>query len=167
MSKTKNISAVVLAACCALIISLAVGDNARKDERLPDSSAAQPSKNIPTRIVSLSPSITETLFALGLDDNVVGVTRFCQYPEAAKNKAKVGGFQDLSLEQVAALSPDLVIHLPSHSEYAEKLGKLGINTMQIDTGTVNGIYSTICEIGKRCGREDEAATLLGNLEKQV
>src|SRR5687768_10554455 len=63
----------------------------------------------PVRIVSLVPSATEILFALGVDDRLVGVTRFCDYPEAARRKPGVGDMLAPNLEAIAALKPDLVI----------------------------------------------------------
>lgn len=63
----------------------------------------------PNRIISLAPSITEILFAAGLEDNVVGVTTFCDYPEAVKNKQKIGGMSNPSLEAIVLLRPDIVI----------------------------------------------------------
>src|SRR3972149_6407306 len=63
----------------------------------------------PARIVSLVPSVTEILFALGAEDRLVGVTDFCDYPPAARRKPRVGGMLTPSLEVIAALRPDLVV----------------------------------------------------------
>src|SRR3990172_1277855 len=65
------------------------------------------------RIVSLTPAITETLFALGLGDRVVGVTRFCDYPPEVARLPKVGGYADPDVEAVLALTPDLVLVSPN------------------------------------------------------
>ncbi len=61
------------------------------------------------RIISLAPSITEILFALGLNEEIVGVTDFCDYPEAALNKPRIGGFINPSIEKIVSLKPDLII----------------------------------------------------------
>ena len=63
----------------------------------------------PTRIISLAPSLTETVYALGADDRLVGDTDYCDYPPAAQKKPKVGGVVDPNLEQIVALHPDLVL----------------------------------------------------------
>ena len=63
----------------------------------------------PFRIVSLAPSNTEVLFALGLDDRIVGVTEYCNYPDGALDKEKIGGFSTVSIEKVVALRPDIVV----------------------------------------------------------
>ena len=68
----------------------------------------------PQRIISLAPSTTEIVFALGLGDRLVGVTRYCDYPPAATNIAKVGGYVDPSYEAMVALEPDLSILLSTH-----------------------------------------------------
>ncbi len=69
----------------------------------------------PQRIISLAPNITEILFALGLGDRIVGVTRYCDYPELALRKEKIGGMVDPNLERIQALRPDLIIGFPSAS----------------------------------------------------
>ena len=63
----------------------------------------------PERVVCLAPSLTETLYALGLQDRLVGDTEFCDYPPDAQKKTKVGGAINPSIEQIAALHPDLVL----------------------------------------------------------
>ena len=63
----------------------------------------------PKRIVSMAPSITEILFTLGLDEEIVGVTDFCNYPEAALTKQRIGGFVNPSIEKIVSLKPDLIL----------------------------------------------------------
>ena len=71
---------------------------------------------IPQRIVSLAPSNTEILFALGLADKVVGVTDYCNYPPEAKEKPSIGGFSTPNIEKVIALSPDLILATSTHQK---------------------------------------------------
>ena len=68
----------------------------------------------PERIVSLAPANTEILFALGLEDQIVGVTDYCDYPPAALDKPKVGGYSTISIEKVVAADPDLVLPPSKH-----------------------------------------------------
>jgi iron complex transport system substrate-binding protein len=63
----------------------------------------------PKRIVSLAPGITEILYALGLDDKIVGVTNYCNWPRAARQKQQIGGFINPSIEQIVSLKPDVII----------------------------------------------------------
>jgi len=85
---------------------------------------------LPGRIVSLSPAMTETLYSLGLGGMIVGVTNVCDRPDEARNKPKVGGMANPSLEAIVALKPDLVVMtMEGNSKgLVERLGGLGIKT---------------------------------------
>ena len=85
------------------------------------------------RIVSLAPSLTETVYALGLQDHLVGDTDYCDYPPDAQKKTKVGGAINPSLEQIAALHPDLVLVTKSFNrlETVNSLDGLGISSYEI------------------------------------
>ena len=80
--------------------------------------------------MSLAPSMTEILFAMGLGDNIVGVTSFCDYPEEAKKKPKIGGMSNPSLEAVVSLKPDIVVMTTDGNpkEFEERLRSLKITT---------------------------------------
>lgn len=115
-------------------------------------------KNVPCqRIVSTAPSITETLFDLGLGENLVGVTENCQYPEAANAKPKIGKAFDINVEAVAALKPDTVFVLSAYGELAGKLQSLGIKTVVVEQSTVRGFIDSIDVFGKSCAIEEKAA----------
>ena len=86
----------------------------------------------PQRIVSLAPSLTETLFALGLGDRVVGVTRFCAYPPEVLELPRVGGHLDPNFEAIVSLEPDLVVAIPSSRESGLRLESLGISVLEVD-----------------------------------
>lgn len=106
------------------------------------------------RIVSMSPSITETLYALGLGDRVVGVTCDCSYPPEVENVKKtgnVGGYCTLNLEAVLRLRPDLVVMLQEQTESLAKFQKLNIETLVVSHQTVDGIIESFSTIGNRCG----------------
>src|SRR6476620_7807095 len=94
----------------------------------------------PSRIVSTSPSITETLFALGLGDRVVGVSTFCRYPDAVKALPKVGTFLKPQAEVIARLRPDLVIVHGGPHDVARQLSTLAIRTISVDRGTLPSVY---------------------------
>jgi iron complex transport system substrate-binding protein len=119
--------------------------------------------NHPERIISMAPSTTETLFALGLGDRVVGVTRYCDYPAATAGVSKVGGYVDPSYEAIVSVRPDLVILLSSHREAKVELVKLGIGTLTVPHKTIADIDEAIRLIGKSCGAEDKADALLREL----
>jgi len=119
------------------------------------------------RIVSLAPSVTESLFVLGLGDRVVGVTRFCDYPPDARSKTKVGGYFDPNYEIILSLKPDLVIMLPEHEEQKRQTDRLGIPTLVLNQETVEGILDSITTIGRICGVEEKAATTVRALRERV
>ena len=121
----------------------------------------------PARIVSTSPSITETLFALGLGDRVVGVSSYCRYPAAAARLPKVGSFLRPDTEVIARLRPDLVIvHAGPHNVPAQ-LSTLGIASITVDRGTLAGVYSSIRSIGAAAEAGDRAARLVADLEGRL
>ncbi len=124
----------------------------------------------PERIVSLSPNLTEILFAIGCDTTVVvGVTRYCTYPPIVEALPDVGGVADPSLEAVAALQPDLVVATRGNPlEFMESLIGLGISVYAVETrGDLDRIFGLIYEIGEVTGRTDGAAALVDSLRGRV
>ncbi|HYA88253.1 MAG TPA: helical backbone metal receptor, partial [Nitrospirota bacterium] len=95
----------------------------------------------PKRIVSLAPSMTEILFALGLGDNIVGVTTFCDYPEEAKKKPKIGGMSNPLLEAVLSLKPDVVVMTTDGNpkEFEERLTSMKSKTYVFKARTLRGL----------------------------
>jgi iron complex transport system substrate-binding protein len=119
------------------------------------------------RIISLSPSTTETLFALGLGEKVVGVTRFCNYPPETKGKKRVGGYVNPNYEAIAALEPDIVIILPEHENVKNFLAELGLNYLTINNKTIQDILSAIATIGKKCSVEKRANELIAAINSRI
>ena len=121
----------------------------------------------PTRIVSMAPSITEILFALGLADRVVGVTRYCDWPPEAKTKPQIGGYVDPNYEAVLVLRPDLVVLLESHADIRTKLSKLGLKTLSVKHETLSDIKASIMEVGKRCGVRAQAEAVNKSIDIRI
>jgi len=121
---------------------------------------------IPQKIVSHVPSITETLFALGLGERVVGVSDYCDYPQAAKLKRSVGNYFNPSIENIVALDPDLVL-TDGHSESIKQLDSLGITYIVIDPKDIDGIFKDIELVGKITGVENEAGRLIEDMEADI
>jgi iron complex transport system substrate-binding protein len=119
------------------------------------------------RIISLAPSITETLFALGLGEQVVGVTRYCNYPPEALTKPKVGGYLDPNIEAIVALRPDVVITFPNYQSLEQRLKQLGISILQIRHQKLRDILDSIRIIGTATGKETEAKALLTALRSRI
>ncbi len=118
---------------------------------------------VPQRIVSHVPPITEILFALDLDEKIVGVSDFCDYPEEAKTKPSVGNYYDPSIESIVALNPDLVL-TDGHSEGIKQLDNLGIDYLVIDPKDINGIFRDIELLGKVIGVEKRAEKLVNDMK---
>lgn len=126
----------------------------------------------PRRIVSLAPSITDTVYALGAGPDVVGVSNYTKYPEEAAKKAKVGEPLNPSIETIVALHPDLVLAIEdmNRAETVEQLERLGIPTFVIHPRGISGIYASISNLGNVLDRKkgaDDLLTSLQSRERQV
>lgn len=122
------------------------------------------------RIISLAPSNTEILFAVGAGDKVVGVTTYCNYPEAATTKDTIGGFSPdtISVETIVALQPDVVFSAGGlQMPVIEALEKLNIPVVALDPATIDGIYSDIELVGKITGNEDGAAAVVNDMQTRI
>ncbi len=121
------------------------------------------------RIVSLLPNATETLFALGLGGHVVGATRYCDRPEAARSVPRVGGILDVSVEAVIAARPDLVIGSPSvlRGHLAETLTRLGTRLLPLTFESPEQVLSGIHAIGAATGRAAAAESLAARVEADL
>lgn len=110
------------------------------------------------RVVSISPSTTEAMFAIGAGDLLVGRSRYCDYPKEAARLPAVGGFADPNVEAIVALAPTLVVgaHGPAGPVLEQGLRARGIDTFFPETESLAGITSMIVELGRRVGREADA-----------
>ena len=109
--------------------------------------------NKPHRLVSLAPNITEIVYALGLGDELVGDTDYCDFPPQAKNKPHVGTMVNPSLERIVALKPDLALGTPeaNRRETADQLERLGIPLYGVTASTLAGTLASIEDLGKILG----------------
>lgn len=123
----------------------------------------------PERIVSLAPSITETLFALGLGDRVVAVTSYCDYPPEAKQKEDVGDTLRPGLEKIVALKPDLVIISTASQleSFVRKLEEVGIPVFISNPRNLDGVLKSIESISEISGASDRGGELVSNLRARV
>jgi iron complex transport system substrate-binding protein len=131
------------------------------------STLASPAQTRPQRIVSTAPSITETLFALGVGDKVVGVSQFCNYPPEVQKLPRIGSYVKPDVEAIARLAPDLVILQQSQSAQTERLSALHISSIIVPHSTLADIYTEIQLIGKAAGVPDRAATLVSQLRNSL
>lgn len=125
----------------------------------------------PEKIVSLLPSTTEILFALGLGDEIVGVSDYDNYPEAAAQKEKVGA-QDMNAEKIIALQPDIAFlqdyHAQNHGEIIKQYEAAGIKVFIVGSQTsFDQVYTAIRTIGKATDTLDKADSIINDMDKKV
>ncbi len=113
----------------------------------------------PARIVSTSPSITETLFAIGAGPRVVGVSTYCRYPAEARALPQVGSYRKPDVERIMRTRPDLVILNESATESVNRLDALGIRYIQVPSGSMDDALKAIQQIGAAVGAEAAAIVL--------
>jgi iron complex transport system substrate-binding protein len=121
------------------------------------------------RIISLTPSVTETLFALGLGTEVVGVSQYCDYPPQAQRLPKIGSFITPNLEEILALRPTLVIGLLTSSDLREvrALQAMRVTTVMVEDGSVAAIETSIQKIGQATGQSRLAHELVARIPSRI
>jgi iron complex transport system substrate-binding protein len=120
-----------------------------------------------SKIISLAPSTTEMLFSLGLGDKVIGVSEFCNYPEEAKVKPKMGGLMNPNYEAIVAAKPDVVIVFNEMLQPTNKFKSLKIETLTLEHSTVQHIFQSIQDIGRCCGASEQAKKIVKELTSKM
>ncbi len=117
-----------------------------------------------TRVITLAPSLTETVLALGAKDALIAVSRFCDFPEVA-SLPKAGGFTDISVETIVALKPQLVVvqKSPGNQKPVETMARLGISVLALPLTTVDDVVVAMTELGHALGKDAEAKALVSEL----
>jgi iron complex transport system substrate-binding protein len=128
----------------------------------------------PQRIVSLAPSNTEILFAIGAGDRVVGVTDYCNYPpEVVEKKEKgelvsIGGYTTINIEKVVSLKPDLVVATYGNGiENIETLRRMGLTVIAFDPKSVEDVMKDIILIGVATGEKENATKLVQEMLERI
>lgn len=119
-----------------------------------------------SRVVSLAPNLTENIFAVGAGDRLVGVTTFCNYPEAAKTIAKIGDTMNPNMESIVALKPDIVfVSTASQIEaFTKTLEQNEIAVYVTDATSLGGVIHNLDQLGIIFGTEATAQNLISDLE---
>lgn len=120
----------------------------------------------PKRIISLAPSTTEILFELGLGDRIIGVTNFCDHPDEAKTKQKIGGMSNPSLEAVISLKPNVVVMTTDGNpkEFEERLRALKIKTYVFKARRISELPQAVREMGSALGAKEKAEEFAKKIE---
>jgi cobalamin transport system substrate-binding protein len=121
----------------------------------------------PQRIISLIPSVTEMLFAIGAGPRVVGVSSFDRYPPDVQSRTKVGGLIDPGVERILSLRPDLVVVYGTQSDLRSQLERARIPIFLYQHAGLSDVTATIRAIGVRVGREAPAASLAADIENRI
>jgi iron complex transport system substrate-binding protein len=123
----------------------------------------------PERIVSLSPNLTEIVFALGLGDKVVGVSSDSDWPAEVNEKPKMGTFWQPNVETIIAAKPDLVVceEFPQHKEAAQTLKRAGLRVLSLRVETIDELYKAISQIGIAAECNEAAEQLAANIKREI
>jgi iron complex transport system substrate-binding protein len=121
----------------------------------------------PQRIISIAPSNTEILFALGLEDKIVGITNYCNFPEETKNIEKIGETFPLNLEKIVSLKPDLILAYAGQLNEIPRLRELGLNTIVIEPLNLQETLKSIQMVATVGGIPEKGNILVENLSQRI
>jgi len=119
------------------------------------------------RIISLSPHITEIIYALGADKDLVAVTSYCQYPLQAREKEKIGGLFDPNIEKIVNLSPTHLFGIPAHFKLNQDLTRFNLHVLMLPDETVSDVFNTIDTLGRILGYENQARNIITNIRNEL
>ncbi|MFC1478006.1 ABC transporter substrate-binding protein, partial [Candidatus Margulisiibacteriota bacterium] len=120
------------------------------------------------RIISMAPATTEILFSLGLDEEIVGVTSFCNYPPQALRKENIGSFSRPNIEKILSLKPDIVFATDLEQGFAvSKLMKLGVNVFISSPTSISELFDSIRFIGIKTDKEEKAEQLIHQMHTRI
>lgn len=119
------------------------------------------------RIITLSPSLNEIVFALGSGKDIVANTQYCNYPEESKKIPKIGGYASISLEKLLIARPTLVLTQDYDEELLKNLKKLNLNFYSFKTNNLKSIKNTIKSVGKILGKEEKSLELVSSIDKSL
>jgi iron complex transport system substrate-binding protein len=160
-ARLKHLFALALFACCGLLhAEIAVVDDAGVTVRL-----AQPAR----RIVSLAPHVTESLFAIGAGERIVGTAEYSNYPEAAKKIARIGSYASLDLEAIVGLKPDLVIVWESGNvkAHVEKLRAMGFTLYVTEPKRIDDLPGTLARLAELAGTAESGRKAVADISRRL
>jgi iron complex transport system substrate-binding protein len=159
-----------------IIISLLIFSGCSQTEQQTTSSVAYTDdigrtvqiQGIPQRIISLSPSNTEMVYALGLQDKLVGVTSYDNYPPEVKTKTVVSDYSTVNMEKIIDAKPDLVLADSIHEkDTIPALEKLGITVYTITPDSIDTLFNNLKVLGQITGQTKKSAELVSNLKSRI
>lgn len=154
---------VMFAALAALIGMVTAGSAPAQAQQVPAQTGSTP----PRRIISMVPSLTEVLYAIGAGPQVVAVSAYDHFPTAVTTLPTVGGLLDPNTERILALRPDLVVTYGSQDDLERRLRTAGIPTFTFRHGDIAGVRRACAELGRVTGHEAEAAAAVARLDASI
>ncbi len=172
------VAAIALIISAALIYNYYQGQNNPQletwEKLVDDTGYVTSLESIPNKIISLAPSTTEIVFALGLDEKIVAVSNYCNYPYdfsawiAAGNISSIGDFNDPNMEVIASLEPDLILATGGvQSPTIATLRDLGYKVLVLNPSDVSGVLQNIELLGNATGKNSEATALIDNISSRI
>src|SRR2546428_2979584 len=149
--------------CLSLLLVLLAYQQIRRNRMAP----VPPNANL--RVISLSPTLTEILFELGVGESVVGVTTYCVYPPEAQKKEKIGDFINPNVEKMLVLKPDLIFaERWSSSKIVARLQQARLNVIEvISPRSIEEIYQVIHQVGQAVQKEERARAIEADMRKRI
>ncbi len=125
------------------------------------------SETVPERVVSLSPALTEMVYALGQENRLVGVTKHCKYPPDAQNKPEIGSVFSPNLEKIGVLKPDRILMNAEYPELSASFAQFGWRTEELSDQSVEDVFTAIQKLGALFHVPEHALTLTQELESRL
>ena len=164
-----TISVLILAAMgCEANATTNLNESIRSEAKTDDLGREVVIEGIPSKIVSLAPSNTEIIYALGLEDKLVGVTEICNYPEEAMEKEKVGAYDNVDIEKIIAINPDLILAEDLHKhEVIPTLENYGFTVIALVPHNLQEVMDSIKLIARITGTEEEASQIVNDMKVRI
>lgn len=117
--------------------------------------------------VSLSPALTEMMYAIGAEDNLIGISTICKSPEGSPEKPKVGNSYFINKEEIVKLHPDYILAADGTKTHLQNFDKLGIKPLYMEMHTIDAIYKAILTLGELTNKTQNAEKLKNELQKSI
>lgn len=151
-----------------LMIILLLGTVPLKDSAIAYEGTAPNNNKVKPRYISLAPSTTEILFALGLDDEIVGVTSYCNYPAKALTKERIGNFSRPNIEKLVYLKPDYIFCTTAEqAPVVTELKQLKLNFYVSDPQNFNELFNSIRDIARITHKDSQAEVLIKSIQNKI
>ena len=161
----KSLISTILAVLIFLFAGVVFLDRQVSNEALQDDIVKK--ENVPKTFVSISPAMTEIMYAIGAENSLLAVSNYCSYPKEAKEKEKIGSNYSLNEEKILKLKPDYILALDVSEALVNKFRRLKIEPLCFKYPDIESIYKNILTIGKLTGHIKEAQSVVQYSKKRI